>query len=171
MKDIPGYEGLYSINKSGQIWSYVSNRFLKERGSGRKYLKKIKDCKRDYRTIVLSKNGVPCYFYIHRLVAQIFIENPDSKPQVNHIDANKRNNNVENLEWCTSMENIEHSKKNKLNPRGQQIIQSKLTEKDVLNIRRHLEDKMSQYKIAKDYGVKQSTISLIKLRKSWGWLK
>ena len=59
--------------------------------------------------IALSKNKKQKQYMIHRLVAQAFIPNPDNKPQINHIDNNALNNNVNNLEWCTSQENITHS--------------------------------------------------------------
>lgn len=61
---------------------------------------------------MLSKDGKVKNESIHRLVAQAFIPNPDSKPQVNHIDCNTLNNNVSNLEWCTAKENTVHAWKN-----------------------------------------------------------
>lgn len=63
-----------------------------------------------------NKNGYKTSCQVHRLVAEAFIPNSDNKPQVNHIDANKRNNHVNNLEWCTNLENHEHKLENNLVP-------------------------------------------------------
>lgn len=62
-----------------------------------------------YSQVVLSKNGKIKTHYIHRLVALTFIHNPENKPEVNHIDGNKANNHVSNLEWATHKENSEHA--------------------------------------------------------------
>lgn len=61
-----------------------------------------------YKTIVLTKNGTRKSYTVHRLVAMAFIDNPDNKPQVNHIDGNKLNNKADNLEWCSNKENQIH---------------------------------------------------------------
>lgn len=62
-----------------------------------------------YKNVNITINGIHKRMYIHRLVAMLFIPNPENKPQVNHIDGNKWNNNVSNLEWCTRSENIQHA--------------------------------------------------------------
>ena len=65
--------------------------------------------KNGYLTVSLNKNGKSKTVHIHRLVAETFLTNPDKLPEVNHKDGNKLNNCVENLEWCTSKENVQHS--------------------------------------------------------------
>lgn len=57
----------------------------------------------------LCKDGIARFKRVHRLVAETFIPNPDNKPQVNHIDGNKQNNNIQNLEWATNAENMRHA--------------------------------------------------------------
>jgi len=61
-----------------------------------------------YEMVGLCKNGKQKHFFVHRLVAEAFIPNPDNKPYINHKDENKTNNSVDNLEWCTSRENNTH---------------------------------------------------------------
>lgn len=98
-KDIPGYERLYQVSTKGNVRSYhkAGNRILKQHISkGYCYATLIDD---NRRKMVL----------VHRLVAQAFIENTENKPDVNHKDGNKTNNNVENLEWVTKSENSIHS--------------------------------------------------------------
>lgn len=64
-----------------------------------------------YMYVYLNKNAKGKNCRVHRLIAESFIDNPNNLPQVNHIDGNKQNNRVDNLEWCTSKENIRHSYK------------------------------------------------------------
>lgn len=70
-----------------------------------------------YLDVELAKDGINNRYRIHRLVAEMFIPNPENKPQVNHIDCNKFNNNVDNLEWCDNSENQIHAFANGLNYR------------------------------------------------------
>lgn len=91
---------------------YISNYGNVKNKDGK--LRKLKMDRYGYLTIGLWKNGKAKYFTVHRLVAIHFIENPENKPQVNHIDGNKLNNNINNLEWNTAGENTYHAYKNNL---------------------------------------------------------
>ena len=93
MVDIKGYEGLYAITEQGEIWSYYLNDFKSQTDN------------KGYKYVSLFKNGKSKFIAVHRLVAQTFIPNPNNLPEVNHIDENKANNNVNNLEWCTQKYN------------------------------------------------------------------
>lgn len=95
-KDIKDYEGLYWVSNLGRV------------KSKRKILKPING---EYLKVGLSKNGKQKTFTIHRLVAQEFVNNPKNKPQVNHKDENKHNNNSNNLEWVTFQENMNYGTK------------------------------------------------------------
>ncbi len=97
-KDIVGYEGQYQVSNLGRVKVLKNNILMKP------LLKR-----RGYFQVALFKNKQYKYFNIHRLVALTFIPNPENKPQVNHIDGNKQNNNVNNLEWVTCSENIKHA--------------------------------------------------------------
>ena len=104
-KDIKGYEGIYKISNYGKVFSVPRDKILSPAVCGRGYLK-VMLCrdKKDH------KNKM-----IHRLVAEAFLPNPDGKLTVNHIDGNKLNNAVSNLEWNTYSENLKHAYKNGLN--------------------------------------------------------
>jgi hypothetical protein len=100
-KDIEGYEGLYQVSNFGRVKRVVTNRILKQaKQHGGSML------------VRLSKNGKPHTCTVHRLAAQAFIPNPENKPQVNHIDEDKTNNMIPNLEWVTAKENINHGTRN-----------------------------------------------------------
>lgn len=103
-KDVVGYEGLYQISNIGRIKSLNYNKTKKENIMKQRCVKG-----KEYFSIGIMKDGVSKEYKIHRLVAIAFIPNPDNKPQINHKDSDPKNNNVENLEWCTSAENIQHA--------------------------------------------------------------
>lgn len=97
-KDIKGYEGIYKISNLGRVLSVKSNKFLK-----------CYDKPNKYKRVSLNINSVGKTFCVHRLVAEHFIPNPLKKLTVNHKDGNKRNSNVNNLEWATLSENMKHA--------------------------------------------------------------
>jgi len=111
-KDIQGYEGIYQVSNLGRVRS-LDRTMVLESGKIRRdkgvILKSIKHKTKGYCYVSLSRGGYFKRFLIHRLVAQSFLENNDNKPQVNHINGDKNNNSVENLEWCTEIENIHHA--------------------------------------------------------------
>ncbi len=114
---------------------------------------------------------------IHRIVAECFLENPENKPQVNHLDGDKWNNHVSNLEWCTNKENFQHAiETGLLKDNGEKIRKhqtgetnsfAKLKKSDVLKIYDLLISGKGVCAIAKDFGVNHSQISVIKSGKSW----
>lgn len=115
-KDISGYNGVYQISNLGRVRSC-------EGKSGDYSIRAPRFCGKGYRSITLHDSGKRRYFLIHRLVAEAFLENPHGFPQVNHKDGNKQNNCVNNLEWCTNSENMNHAYANLLTRRARPILQ------------------------------------------------
>jgi len=113
-KDVVGYEGLYKVSNLGRVKA-LERKIIKQDGTIRDIRKeiilKIHISDYGYCRVMLSKNGVQNNYRVHRLVAIAFIENPKNKPQVNHIDHDKTNNKVENLEWVSNLENCCHARK------------------------------------------------------------
>lgn len=101
MRDVVGYSGLFSVTEDGRVYSHRTNKFLKQTISktGYWYL----------ATKIGGRSGKNVCFKVHRLVAEAYIKNPDNKPHVNHIDSNRLNNHVSNLEWVTPKENYDHA--------------------------------------------------------------
>jgi len=155
-KKIEGYD-LYEVSNFGNIKSLNFNK---------ESILKLNLTDKGYLHVSLFKNRIKKTTSVHRIVAISFIPNPENKPCVNHIDGNKQNNKITNLEWVTVKENIHHSFNLGLNSgkKGEHHNCCKLTEKDVLNIRM---SKLKQNKLAEKYLVSQMLISKIKTRKLW----
>lgn len=102
MKDIKGYEGLYGITSCGKVWSYKSKKFLKPTNDKDGYLR-----------VGLYKDGNSKTYFIHRLVAETFLDNPDNLPCVNHKNEVKTDNYLNNLEWCDHQYNANYGTRNK----------------------------------------------------------
>lgn len=105
-KDIEEYEGIYQVSNLGRVKSVD-----RLDGSNHRLKGKIKSTSirpNGYENVILFKNSKRKGHSVHRLVAQAFISNTDNKPEVNHIDENKTNNQASNLEWVTAKENMNH---------------------------------------------------------------
>ena len=155
MKDVIGYEELFSITEDGQIWSKRSNRFLKLNLTNG-YL--------THTTRIGGREGKNVALRVHRLVANAYIPNPENKPYVNHKDGDKLNNHVDNLEWCTAKENSQHAYATGLAKAasGADSPCAKLTAEDVLFIRTNCKPYNREYGtrgLGRMFGVDHSVIS------------
>lgn len=112
-KEIEGYEGLYEVSNFGRIRSLDRVAITYSNGGTQVRKGRIRvgtvDKSTGYVKLLLCKNAVQVSYTLHRLVALAFIPNPENKPHVNHKDGNKANNHVDNLEWCTALENVQHA--------------------------------------------------------------
>ena len=121
---IPIYNNLYSVSNLGNV--KANERDVETKTGIRHYKEKIlkPEITRDgHLRVVLCEAGKSKRVLVHRLVAQAFIDNPYNLPQVNHIDGDKSNNSIDNLEWCTREDNIKHAYKIGLNPSRKKIIE------------------------------------------------
>lgn len=167
-KDIPSFEGRYIASNTGKIRTlveFIDNPFRgkirrqKNRHFGKDSIVGPKLSAKGYQRVNLG--GV--VYQVHRLVAMTWIPNTEDKPQINHIDGNKLNNHISNLEWVTNQENRDHAKDNNLIcRRDRNCSYQKLTNLqclDIINL--YKTSKISQKKIGLLYGVCQQTISKI----------
>lgn len=169
-KDIEGYEGYYQVSSLGRVKSLTRKDSLNRTRKG-KVLKPFDDNNKGYLLVDLVKFGKSKTVKVHRLVANAFIPNPLNKPQVNHDDGDKKNNNAKNLEWATREENIQHSFNTGLVDRkGEKNSQSKLTEKDIRYIRENYQARHEVFGakgLAEKFGVEKSRIYKIVKMENW----
>lgn len=157
-KPIPNYEGFYSINQKGEIFSIRNNRIIKPfLGKG----------KRTYYRIELNVKGKAKKYFVHQLIAKVFIPNVENKPFINHINGIKTDNRIENLEWCTNTENITHATLTGLYKcrTGEKHYLAKLSDSEVLEVRKEIALKASQKQLSIKYNVSIHTINHIVNRK------
>ena len=171
-KDIPEYKGIYQVSNLGRVKRLQTSQ---NRSNNKKLNLKEKLLNGTinyfgYKKVQLYKDSKFKTFSVHRLVAICFIENKLNKPQVNHIDGNKLNNIVENLEWCNNSENQLHAWKLGLNRTSDNLDLYRtnciVTKELVIKIREELKTTKSRI-LAKKYNLSESQMSNIKNNKRW----
>lgn len=172
-KDINGYEGLYKISNFGRVKSlarWTNSLFGKPRYLTEKIMT-IQIVGGGYHSVRLCKNGTKTNFKIHRLVATHFISNPNNLPQVNHLSGIKKDNSIENLEWCNALHNMRHAwKMGLINNQGENCTNSKLTDQNILDIRQQYNKGLSYRQLSKKFSVSLNCIYNIINRKTWNHL-
>jgi len=151
-REIPGYDGEYEISSTGFVRSSARtvNKIILHPGID----------SHGYSQVQLRGRNMKL---VHRLVAEVFIPNPENKPEVNHIDGDSQNNHAENLEWVTGSENCLHSTRILGKVRG--FV--KLTVADVREIKRRLADGERKKDIAGRFDMAESTVSNIASGRRW----
>lgn len=173
-KPIEGFEGFYVISRDGDIKSVERWIHLKSHS----YIKKEQDIIQSinpsgYKQVKLYNNtGKTKSIVVHRLIAFTFLENPNEYKYINHIDGNKLNNNLSNLQWCTSSQNNTHAYRTGLkkpeNYAGEACYFAKLTEKEVIAIREEYKlNKPFQRRLAEKYNTTITNINMIINRNTW----
>ncbi len=122
-----------------------------------------------YLQIAFSMHGKMSMNRSHRVIAKMFIPNPENKPEVNHLNGIRHDNRVENLEWCTPKENTQHAFRTGLVkfPNGDNHHLSKLTFEKAKEIRRRIKNGETGKELSSIYNVSESIISQIKTNKRW----
>lgn len=170
-KDIKGYEGSYQVSNLGNVKSL--DREMMVNGGIKQYYSQVRKpsvMKDGYLAMTLWRDSKGKSLRVSRLVAAAFLENPDGYDQVNHKDGIKENNNVDNLEWCSSSQNAQHALRVGLRKSGENHSCSKLTNFQVRQVPNLLAQGFSQKYISNLYGVSYSTIKNICQGRKWQFL-
>lgn len=158
--DVPGYEGLYTIDNQGVVVSSKTGRAIK-----------AVTFPNGYVYVHLYKNGKGKCVRVHRIVAETFLPKPAGCDQVNHINGIKTDNRIQNLEWCNRYGNMKHAmEKGLFNPKGEANPSAKLTQEDVNAIRAEYIKGSKQHgtvALAKKYNVSNVMIGKIVRHENW----
>lgn len=156
-RQIENYEGLYEVSDLGNVRSLRRNRLMKPYKMPNGYLH-----------VALTKDRICSSLRIHRLVANEFIPNPLDLPEINHLDGNKENNQLTNLQRVNRSENMIHALENNLtSAKGETHYRARLTELEVKEIREKYSKGSKQIRLAEEYGVSDKTIHKIVKNKGW----
>jgi hypothetical protein len=182
-RDVEGYKGYYQVSNLGNVRSLERTITTKRGYEFKCKAKTLQPTKaRGYQTLRLRKNQKYKSFLVHRLVAIAFLPNPEGKKEVNHIDGNKENNRLDNLEWATHQENLIHAYANGLTKgpnvngkmNGEGNGQAKLTEERVKFIRENATLNGGDFpasKLAKMFNVAPRTVYDAIYVRRWKYLK
>ena len=180
-KDVLGYEKLYQVSNIGKMRSLTRmSRFL--------HVPNMKECFRKHKgkelKLSVDNNGYVIAKLgnrrkrLHRIIAELFVPNPKKLPCINHIDCNRSNNKISNLEWCTAKENMQHAKKlgrlNVKSRQGEKHFLHKLTERQVAYIKKRINNDYYHgllRELSNRYNVSFTCISSIRLGTSWKHIK
>lgn len=177
-RDVVGYEGLYQVSDMGRVqsldrvtWIESSNKGYFRRFYGQ--LREPQNVGSGYLQLNLNRDGIKEQFYVHALVLRAFIGECPINMERNHLDGNKHNNRLDNLEYCTRSENEIH-KRRILKilppplPKGEEHWKSVLTEEGVRSIRKLYRDKkFTQVELAKMFDTSQTNISGVVNNLTW----
>jgi hypothetical protein len=164
-RPVKGFEASHEVSNTGQVRSVTRTTIRKD---GKELPLKGKPISSwissNYEQVTLNNNSKRL---VHRLVAEAFLIPLEGQTQVNHIDGNKLNNHLNNLEWCTPAENVSHALKSGLFAVGSRQVNSKLTEKDIPEIFKMRLAGLSCQQIGSSFGVGFDLIARILNRKRW----
>lgn len=176
MRDIPDYEGLYSVTEEGRVWSYPKITPVGKNGGvrqdGGRWLNSIAVTRRTaHQRVYLHANGKTFGMLVHRAVALAYLPNPQGLPHINHKDGDPKNNHVVNLEWCDAAMNARHAVAHGLTTMPKQAgsanSQAKVTESDVQSMRTDHAAGESCAAIARHRNLNPKTVWDIVNRKRW----
>ena len=140
----------YFVTEDGKVFNGNTGKYLKLQTNGH------------YHKVTFTFPGkIQKQFLVHRIVAECFIPNPENKREVNHINGNKYDNRIENLEWVTSSENQKHAVKINLRQHGTNLWNGKFTKEQVIAIIKEKQEGATCKQLGSKYGVDPTTISAI----------
>lgn len=169
-RDVSGYEGMYQVSNLGRLKSL--ERYVRHSANNISLKKEhIFNVGISNKSLIaiLSKEGTSKGYLIYRLVAKAFIPNPENKPEVNHIDGNRMNNKVTNLEWATRSENEKHAYDTGLyvSRKGENHPMSKITRNDILKMYDLFNAGNSKKQIAEIFNISYSHVCRIFKGSTW----
>lgn len=171
-RDIPGWEGYYQVSNLGTVRSVdravgsVTGKVYYRKG---KVLKQLLN-EDGYMVVNIARNGKDRTIGVHRAMALAFIPNPENKPMVNHLNAIRTDNRLDNFEWCTNAENVKHSFNLGLSSnKGDKHPRRVLTMEMVRGIRAELESGKSPAEVANIFDIKRRNVYAVRDRQNWNY--